>query len=159
MPWLEKGGTSTSDVAHAPAPNTQLLFVHIPRCGGTSLMKAHGLQEKILTGPDCPWYKQLFLNIFFSRYETFEKVNFPIWTQLNAGCLVLGVTGAIWLHLIDHGTTHYNAVAIADPGLVSDVCHYAHRRVDDYLCRLYVRLKCSDHCPDSVHPSGLFTAE
>jgi len=109
MPWLEKGCTSTPNVAHAPAPNTQLLFVHIPRCGGTSLMKAHGLQEKILTGPDCPWYKQLFLKIFFSRYETFEKVNFPIWTQLNAGCLVLGVTGAIWLHLIDHGTQHYNA--------------------------------------------------
>jgi len=112
MPWLEKGGTSTSNVAHAHAQNTQLLFVHIPRCGGTSLMKAHGLQEKILTGPDCPWYKQVFLNIFFSRYETFEKVNFPIWTQLNAGCLVLGVVGAIWLHLIDHGTTHYNAVAL-----------------------------------------------
>ena len=78
MPWLEKGRAKESD---------NLLFVHVPRCGGTSLMKAHDVPTKAAKGASC--FKRLGMRIFFHRYKLLETTNFPIWTGGNALCVVV----------------------------------------------------------------------
>lgn len=82
MPWLIKDQRD---------PSQNLFFVHVPRCGGTSLMKAHGVPTKALEGRS-PWAK-LGLKVFFHRYALLEKSNFPIFTLINAICLAFFVLG------------------------------------------------------------------
>mmetsp|Transcript_20148 Transcript_20148/g.50139 ORF Transcript_20148/g.50139 Transcript_20148/m.50139 type:complete len:421 (+) Transcript_20148:128-1390(+) len=93
MPWLEK---------REEEPSENLLFIHVPRCGGTSLMKSHNLPQKATKA--APWYKKIGMRVFFSRYEVLEKNNFPLWTELNAiflfifiiGCILLQIKGVVY---------------------------------------------------------------
>ena len=79
MPWLLKKEGEYGD--------ENLFFVHVPRCGGTSLMKSHHVPEKAMIGRSL-WGK-LGLWTFFHRYAAFEKANFPIWSNGNAGCAII----------------------------------------------------------------------
>ncbi|KAG7366068.1 sulfotransferase family protein [Nitzschia inconspicua] len=76
MPWLEKGNEDESQ---------NLLFVHVPRCGGTSLMIAHNVPRKATVGAS--WFHKLGMTIFFHRYKLLESTNFPIYTSGNAACI------------------------------------------------------------------------
>mmetsp|Transcript_25255 Transcript_25255/g.69628 ORF Transcript_25255/g.69628 Transcript_25255/m.69628 type:complete len:403 (-) Transcript_25255:2108-3316(-) len=99
MPWLERG-------KEKPAEN--LLFIHVPRCGGTSLMKSHDIANKVTKGG--PWYRRFFMKIFFTRYELLEKNNFPIWTEMNAACLFIFIIGCFLLQIRE---AEYKALSIA----------------------------------------------
>lgn len=73
MPWLVKGN---------PNPAENLLFVHVPRCGGTSLMQFFDVPKKAMEGRSC--MGRFGLRVFFHRYKLLESANFPIWTHGNA---------------------------------------------------------------------------
>jgi len=88
MPWLEKANETPS--------SENLLFVHVPRCGGTSLMKAHKVPEKVVAASPS-WIKKFVMWYFFRRYELLEKNNFPIWTPVNAVCLCIFAIGGVLL--------------------------------------------------------------
>lgn len=125
MPWLEKD---------------KLLFVHVPRCSGTSLMKhnkvrpccrqhsltppssryLHSLNEflaafSLIQVPeksieDKPFLKRFWLKVFFRRYALLEQSNFPVWTESNAACLFIFLIGCFLLQIQD---IDYRALAIS----------------------------------------------
>mmetsp|Transcript_32160 Transcript_32160/g.91236 ORF Transcript_32160/g.91236 Transcript_32160/m.91236 type:complete len:413 (-) Transcript_32160:402-1640(-) len=75
MPWLLK------DQRDLPE---NLLFVHVPRCGGTSLTQHFDVPRKARAGR-CPW--GIFgIVYFFYRYRLLESANFPVksWESLIA---------------------------------------------------------------------------
>jgi len=109
MPWLEKDNngdyTDDADDGHrqmstststsmsntttasstTSSSNKQLLFIHVPRCGGTSLMKSHNIPYKATH--HAKFYRKVGMKIFFHRYKLLETANFPIWTYGNALCV------------------------------------------------------------------------
>ncbi|KAG7374492.1 sulfotransferase family protein [Nitzschia inconspicua] len=93
MPWLEKD---------------KLLFVHVPRCSGTSLMKHNKVPEKAIE--DKTSLKKFWLKTFFRRYALLEQSNFPVWTESNAACLFIFVIGSFLLQIQD---IDYRALAIS----------------------------------------------
>mmetsp|Transcript_14352 Transcript_14352/g.25687 ORF Transcript_14352/g.25687 Transcript_14352/m.25687 type:complete len:451 (-) Transcript_14352:229-1581(-) len=82
MPWLIKS-TPEKEVPLSE----HLFFVHVPRCGGTSLMQHFSVPQKVIDsrGP----LGRLAMKYFFLRYKTLEKANFPIKTRENAFCTAL----------------------------------------------------------------------
>lgn len=82
MPWLIKEETD---------PSRNLFFVHVPRCGGTSLMKAHDVPIKVMENRSL--WKRIGMTIFFRRYKLLEKNNFPIKTKGNAVSSILFLIG------------------------------------------------------------------
>ncbi|KAL7544143.1 hypothetical protein ACHAWF_007528 [Thalassiosira exigua] len=93
MPWLIK---STPD--RPVPPSSRLFFVHVPRCGGTSLMQHFSVPQKVIDarGP----LGAAAMRYFFLRYKQLEKANFPVRTRENAACAaVLAV--AVALHFLD----------------------------------------------------------
>lgn len=82
MPWLIQSTKSNP----IPLPS-HLFFIHVPRCGGTSLMTHFDIPQKVLNarGP----LRQMAMRYFFLRYKTLESANFPIKTKENGACLVL----------------------------------------------------------------------
>lgn len=90
MPWLIKD---------KEIPSENLFFVHVPRCGGTSLMKSHDVPNKAME--QCGWWKSLGIKIFFYRYKLLESANFPIYTPGNAVCIILFcVSWGFYFHTI-----------------------------------------------------------
>lgn len=79
MPWLEKDNHDDE--------TKNLLFVHVPRCGGTSLMKSHNVPHKATEHSS--YYHKVGMKVFFHRYKLLETANFPIWTSGNALCAFL----------------------------------------------------------------------
>ena len=75
MPWLLKSEDDDSD-------GNDLLFVHVPRCGGTSLTKHYKVREKSLRGRGL--YHKIGLTYFFYRYRLLEHANYPFVTWENA---------------------------------------------------------------------------
>ncbi len=71
-------------------------------------MKAHNLPQRATKS--APWYKKFGMRAFFSRYEVLERNNFPIWTELNAMCLLIFIIGCLLLQL--EGIA-YRVIAIA----------------------------------------------
>lgn len=103
MPWLIKNEESTNhNIDHDNnSPNTMendlsqcLFFVHVPRCGGTSLMKHFDLPLKVRQSQR-RWWNKLGMAVFFSRYETLESRNFPVWTWGNFCALCIFVPGVV----------------------------------------------------------------
>lgn len=115
MPWLIK----TTNPANPIPLSKHLFFVHVPRCGGTSLMQHFSIPQKVIDarGP----IKATAMKYFFMRYSQLEKANFPIRTKENVVCALmlmvslgmymapagmielpqlLGVSIAIWLGVI-----------------------------------------------------------
>lgn len=82
MPWLIRS-TPEREVP----PSSQLFFVHVPRCGGTSLMQHFDVPRKVIDarGP----VRASAMRYFFHRYKTLERSNFPIRTRENAACAAL----------------------------------------------------------------------
>lgn len=72
MPWLVRDDADGDE---------DLLFVHVPRCGGTSLSKHFKLPLKARQGRGM--YHRLGLRYFFYRYATLERSNFPVLTLEN----------------------------------------------------------------------------
>ena len=82
MPWLIQSSPS------APIPiSSHLFFVHVPRCGGTSLMQHFDVPQKVIDARDP--FRRLAMKYFFMRYKTLESANFPVKTKENAACLLL----------------------------------------------------------------------
>eukprot|EP00529_Nitzschia_sp_RCC80_P019918 CAMPEP_0113509236 /NCGR_PEP_ID=MMETSP0014_2-20120614/37455_1 /TAXON_ID=2857 /ORGANISM="Nitzschia sp." /LENGTH=424 /DNA_ID=CAMNT_0000405027 /DNA_START=218 /DNA_END=1492 /DNA_ORIENTATION=+ /assembly_acc=CAM_ASM_000159 len=98
MPWLEKGNKEQEK---------NLLFVHVPRCGGTSLMKAHDVPHKAIEHAAC--HRRCGMRAFFRRYALLEKQNFPLYTEGNAFFLFVFIIGCFLLQIQDF---HYRALAI-----------------------------------------------
>jgi hypothetical protein len=88
MPWLEKDNIHRHD---------NLLFIHVPRCGGTSLMKSHNVPMKATIHSSL--YHKLGMKIFFHRYKLLESANFPLYTSGNAVCIVMTILN-IYLRFI-----------------------------------------------------------
>mmetsp|Transcript_3259 Transcript_3259/g.8307 ORF Transcript_3259/g.8307 Transcript_3259/m.8307 type:complete len:447 (+) Transcript_3259:130-1470(+) len=82
MPWLIKS-TSTTEVPLSG----HLFFVHVPRCGGTSLMQHFSIPQRVVE--DRGLIKGLAMRYFFMRYGELEKANFPIDTRENFVCALL----------------------------------------------------------------------
>jgi Sulfotransferase family len=72
-----------------------LFFVHVPRCGGTSLMHHFELPRKVRQNRSL--WGQLGMAIFFSRYQTLESRNFPVITWGNAVAAALLVPGVFMI--------------------------------------------------------------
>jgi hypothetical protein len=88
MPWLEKDNADKHD---------NLLFIHVPRCGGTSLMKSHNVPTKATL--HASYYHKIGMTIFFHRYKLLESANFPLYTSGNFVCLGMAVLN-IYLRFI-----------------------------------------------------------
>mmetsp|Transcript_17298 Transcript_17298/g.33980 ORF Transcript_17298/g.33980 Transcript_17298/m.33980 type:complete len:555 (-) Transcript_17298:287-1951(-) len=85
MPWL---------VHDEEKPEDDLLFVHVPRCGGTSLTKHFKVAKKSKKGLG-PWRKFGMLYWWY-RYRLLENANFPLVTIEN-GIFILQYVIAIIL--------------------------------------------------------------
>eukprot|EP00873_Tetraselmis_striata_P002820 jgi/Tetstr1/423084/TSEL_013855.t1 len=77
MPWLIKEDDAEDDAE-------RLFFVHVPRCGGTSLMQHFDVPRKCRQGRCCWW--RFGMIYFFYRYKLLETGNFPwrSWENLIA---------------------------------------------------------------------------
>jgi len=78
MPWLIK---------EKPALDERLFFIHVPRCGGTSLMHHFNVPTKVMKGRSC-WGK-FGMTVFLHRYKLLETANFPIFTYGNGLAILL----------------------------------------------------------------------
>jgi hypothetical protein len=108
MPWLVKDKESLSEM---------LFFVHIPRCGGTSLMHHFDVPNKAMKGRSC-WGK-FGMKVFFNRYKLLESANFPMKTKGNAASLLLLGAG---LYLIGSETLVGLGIFLTVASLVFIVC-------------------------------------
>ena len=80
----------------APTPEEALLFVHIPRSGGTSLNEDFKIPQQTRRGRHC--FHSALLTYFFYRYRLLEKSNFPFrsWENLYVLCsLTVAITLAL----------------------------------------------------------------
>lgn len=77
MPWLIKD---------------KVLFIHIPRCGGTSITKHHRVGRKAREGMN-PYHK-FGLIYYYYRYALLEKANFPVFTYENLLALLQALTAS-----------------------------------------------------------------
>ena len=93
MPWLIK---STPDNPNVPLSN-HLFFVHVPRCGGTSLMQHFSIPQKVIESRGL--LRGTAMKYFFMRYGELEKANFPIKTKENFVCGIL-LLASIGLHYV-----------------------------------------------------------
>lgn len=82
MPFLKKG---------------QELFIHIPRCAGTSIISKYKVQENAVKDEkNC--FKRACLRYFFYRYKLLETQNYPIYSYETLFALVsLLCIVALWL--------------------------------------------------------------
>mmetsp|Transcript_28596 Transcript_28596/g.62564 ORF Transcript_28596/g.62564 Transcript_28596/m.62564 type:complete len:493 (-) Transcript_28596:705-2183(-) len=103
MPWLVTEDEATTS-------KEALLFIHVPRCGGTSLTKHFRVLRKAIKSRPCPF--KFSLAYFGYRYNRLESANFPLVTIENfyAACVfttwvvltaVLGPAGYTWF-LLSH---------------------------------------------------------
>lgn len=100
MPWLIKS-TQGNDV---PIEG-HLFFVHVPRCGGTSLMQHFSVPQKVIESRG--FIGKLAMSYFFMRYKQLESANFPIKTKENAACAVLLLTSFVLHQYLDPLPTLY----------------------------------------------------
>jgi hypothetical protein len=107
MPWLVQE-------QDAPSPEEAVLFVHIPRSGGTSLNADYNVPAQTKRGRHC--MHRALLTYFFYRYKLLERSNFPFrsWENLYVACslsvaVIIGflftiaprLKGEIWYHPLD----------------------------------------------------------
>ncbi|GBG28036.1 Hypothetical Protein FCC1311_042592 [Hondaea fermentalgiana] len=90
------GNDPEHDAEGQPADEDRdILFIHVPRCGGTSLTKLFKVPQKAAEYRGL--YHKVGLKYFFYRYGLLEKANFPFFTIENfIVCCSLGISTAIW---------------------------------------------------------------
>ena len=90
MPWLIKEELGV----HADGKGRNgLLYVHVPRCGGTSMSHHYAVDQQSWQGKGV--LAQAMLRFFFYRYQLYETANFPwrTWETLWAvASLLTGVS-------------------------------------------------------------------
>jgi hypothetical protein len=89
--------SSSSSSSPSSSSSSSLFFVHVPRCGGTSLMHYYELPRKIYTYYQYNIWKRLGMYAFFSRYKTLEQYNFPVWTSGNAFAVMITIVGIYFM--------------------------------------------------------------
>uniref|UniRef100_A0A7S4UNI7 Sulfotransferase domain-containing protein n=1 Tax=Ditylum brightwellii TaxID=49249 RepID=A0A7S4UNI7_9STRA len=94
MPWLIHPESGAKIEEH-------LLFVHVPRCGGTSLTQHFHVPEKCQENRSL--WGRIGMKWFFFRYKMFEKVNFPIYTIDNAVMFMIFLAGIAKIILAKDG--------------------------------------------------------
>lgn len=82
MPWLIR-----STPGNEVPISSHLFFVHVPRCGGTSLMQHFSVPRKVIDARGT--FRRMAMSYFFMRYHELEKANFPVRTRENALCAAL----------------------------------------------------------------------
>jgi hypothetical protein len=88
MPWLVRDGEE-GDAA-------PLLLVHVPRCGGTSLLSKLEVERKAVRLKGC--LSGLLLRYFFYRYHLLETQNFPVLSYENLYAVLLAAAGCVvWI--------------------------------------------------------------
>lgn len=93
MPWLNR----PNDTADG---DPGLLFVHVPRAGGTSLLNLFKVQERARNGVGLA--KRLGRRYFSYRYRTQESANFPWKTYENAYALLMcAIASLLYFALTD----------------------------------------------------------
>lgn len=112
MPWLVQdqpdASASTTYASTSSDPNAALvtcpkrrglLFVHVPRCGGTSLTKLFRVDKQCRHGRCC--YYKIGLTYFFYRYRLLESANYPwkTWENLYGVVSLLTSTALFVAHL------------------------------------------------------------
>eukprot|EP00924_Labyrinthula_sp_SR-Ha-C_P010103 maker-scaffold_40-snap-gene-2.68-mRNA-1 protein AED:0.21 eAED:0.21 QI:314/1/1/1/1/1/2/73/411 len=78
MPWLEKN---------------KVLFIHVPRCGGTSITKHHRVGQKAQQGKNI--VQRLAIQYYYYRYQILETANFPFVTYENLFALCQYVVATV----------------------------------------------------------------
>jgi len=73
----------------------EVLFFHVPRCGGTSITKHHRVGYKSRKGKN-PYYK-FGLMYYYYRYRLYEHSNFPLFTWENLIAMTQ-ITIAVFLY-------------------------------------------------------------
>jgi len=96
MPWLVREEEKAS-------PKDALLFVHVPRCGGTSLSKLFKIEKRY---PDSV-YNMLGLMYFFYRYRLLETTNYPWRTVENCLALIMASVAMIVFFAVDDTIAPY----------------------------------------------------
>lgn len=86
MPWLQR----PNDVAEG---DPGLLFVHVPRAGGTSLLQLFDVNRRARQGVNI--IRALGRRYFAYRYRIQETANFPWKTYENAYALVVFIVATI----------------------------------------------------------------
>jgi hypothetical protein len=84
MPWLVR----EEEVAD---PKDALLFVHVPRCGGTSLSKLFQIAKRSKEGRSV--YHKIGLTYFFYRYRLLETAKYACSTFMNK-CSTINIAHA-----------------------------------------------------------------
>lgn len=139
MPWLVPETEAETSLE-------ALLFIHVPRCGGTSLTKHFRVCSAATAGPNV--LRKLTLNYFGYRYRMLESANFPWKTYENCYALfvltvatgllvttVLDITrGAPFYALFSHAIAVFisSTFLFTAPALRSDIC----RRIWLFLLRM-----------------------
>lgn len=108
MPWLVKENADLSE---------NLFFVHVPRCGGTSLMHHFDVPKKVMKGRSC--WGMFGMKIFFQRYKLLESANFPYKTWSNAFSALLFGVGVYVLTIGDYVGS---GIVIMTVSVLSVVC-------------------------------------
>lgn len=92
---VDTNNNSTTNIN--TASSSSLFFIHVPRCGGTSLMHYYQLPKKIDTYYGYNYWKRLGMYAFFSRYKTLERYNFPVWTSGNGFAVAIVILGIYFM--------------------------------------------------------------
>lgn len=103
MPWLVKQvdkNSNDDDMIDMEKNEKPLLLVHVPRCGGTSLVKHFRVIKKAKKGRNL--YHRIGLTYFAYRYALLEKANFPFKTFENLYALAVITFGfLLWILVPD----------------------------------------------------------
>lgn len=92
MPWLIK-----STPGREVPLSGHLFLVHVPRCGGTSLMQHFAVPQRVIQGRGL--LGRLVMTYFFARYRQLERANFPVKTPENGACaLLLLLAAALYVY-------------------------------------------------------------
>lgn len=86
MPWLVR----PEDLQAGEPQSKALLFVHIPRCSGTSITKLFRVSKRCRESP-ASCFNAFCLTYFFYRYRLLESANFPWQTLENLYALTITI--------------------------------------------------------------------
>ena len=100
MPWLRKDDQTPTSVGATPSSSPSDVFlVHVPRCGGTSLTRAHRVASRACEGKSLP--HAFCLAYFRYRYWLYEHQAMPLLSVENLFSLIMISVGIVLWFLTD----------------------------------------------------------